>query len=173
MKDADKKQGVAQEVRALALVAKVAAVAREELHELVVRSGLGVLGAMLEADREVLCGPRDAHSEHVASRAGHAPGELAMGGRRVSVKRPRVRSADGNELPLPTWVRFQGDDPLCVRGLKADAHRRRDAAVLAVSGAARRMRELARDEQERGEPPICRGDLGARRGATRPPAFVT
>lgn len=112
MKKTDKRKGISQEPRALVLVASVAAAAREGLHELVVRSGLGVLGAMLEADREALCGPRYAHSEHGAHRAGHAPGELAMGGRRVAVKRPRARSVDGQELPLPTWEHFAGLDPL-------------------------------------------------------------
>ena len=112
MKNTDQKQGVSQEARALALVANVAAVVREGLQELAVRSGLGVVGAMLEADREVLCGPRYAHSEHGAHRAGHAPGELAMGGRRVEVKRPRVRSVEGYELPLPTWEHFARLDPL-------------------------------------------------------------
>jgi len=112
MKDTDKKQGISQEARALALVANVAAVVREGLHELVVRSGLGVVGAMLEADREALCGPRYEHSEHGAHRAGHVRGELAMGGRRVEVKRPRVRSIQGREVPLPTWQHFAGLDPL-------------------------------------------------------------
>ncbi len=115
MKDTDKKQGSSQEARALALVANVAAVVREGLHELVVRSGLGVVGAMLEADREALCGPRYEHSEHGAHRAGHVRGELAMGGRRVEVKRPRVRSIEGRELPLPTWEHFAGLDPLSER----------------------------------------------------------
>ncbi len=115
MKDTDKKQGISQEARALALVANVAAVVREGLHELVVRSGLGVVGAMLEADREALCGPRYEHSEHGAHRAGHVRGELAMGGRRVEVKRPRVRSTEGRELPLPTWEHFAGLDPLSER----------------------------------------------------------
>ncbi len=115
MKDTDKKQGISQEARALALVANVAAVVREGLHELVVRSGLGVVGAMLEADREALCGPRYEHSEHGAHRAGHVRGELAMGGRRVEVKRPRVRSIEGRELPLPTWEHFAGLDPLSER----------------------------------------------------------
>ena len=112
MKNTDKKQGISQEARALALVTSVAAVVREGLHELVVRSGLGVVGAMLEADREALCGPRYEHSEHNAHRAGHIRGELAMGGRRVEVKRPRVRSVEGRELPLPTWEHFAGLDPL-------------------------------------------------------------
>lgn len=112
MKNTDKKQGISQEARALALITSVAAVVREGLHELVVRSGLGVVGAMLEADREALCGPRYEHSEHHAHRAGHVRGELAMGGRRVEVKRPRVRSVEGRELPLPTWEHFAGLDPL-------------------------------------------------------------
>src|ERR1700737_4207186 len=112
MKNTDKKQGISQEARALALVTSVAAVVREGLHELVVRSGLGVVGAMLEADREALCGPRYEHSEHNAHRAGHIRGELAMGGRRVEVKRPRVRSVEGRELPLPTGEHFAGLAPL-------------------------------------------------------------
>src|SRR3989442_12227383 len=97
MKDTDKKQGISQEARALALVANVAAVVREGLHELVVRSGLGVGGAMLEADREALCGPRYEHSEHGAHRAGHVRGELAMGGRRGEGKGPRGRGVEGRE----------------------------------------------------------------------------
>ncbi len=112
MKKSGKKRGNAQGVSALALLAGVAATAREGLHELVMRSGLGVLGALLEADREMLCGPRYAHSGHAAYRAGHVRGELAMGGRRVEVKRPRARSVDGRELGLPTWEQFQSEDPL-------------------------------------------------------------
>jgi len=42
-----------------------------------VRSGLGVVAALLEADREALCGRRYEHSEHGAHRAGHVAGELA------------------------------------------------------------------------------------------------
>jgi transposase-like protein len=115
VKKSDKKQAVSQEARSLALVASVAATVREGLHELVVRSGLGVVAAMFEADRDALCGPRYAHSEHGASRFGHALGELPMGGRRVEVKRPRVRSAGGRELPLPTWERLASLDPLGAR----------------------------------------------------------
>ncbi len=115
MKHTDKKQVVSQEARSLALVAGVAAVVREELHELVVRSGLGVVAAMMDADREELCGPRYAHSEHAAHRAGHAKSELPMGGRRVAMARPRVRSTDGRELQLPTWEHFAGRDALEAR----------------------------------------------------------
>jgi hypothetical protein len=57
VKKTDKKQVVSQEARSLALVADVAATVREGLHELVVRSGLGVVAAMFEADRDALCGP--------------------------------------------------------------------------------------------------------------------
>jgi|GEM_PF-6926386 len=52
MKKTDKKKAVTQEAKAaLALIAGVAATAREGLHELVVRSGLGVVAAMFERDR--------------------------------------------------------------------------------------------------------------------------
>src|SRR3989442_13314576 len=170
MKDTDKKQGISQEARALALVANVAAVVREGLHELVVRSGLGVVGAMLEADGEALCGPRYEDREHGAHRAGHVRGELAMGGRRVEVKRPRVRSIEGRELPLPTWEHFAGLDPLSERAYEQMLVGVATRGVLALAGAARSGREDARHEQERGEPPLRCGDGRARRRAARAPA---
>ena len=83
-----------------------------ELQALVVASGLKVLEAMLEEDRVAVCGPRYAHQpERRASRAGHAPSEVVLGGRKVALRRPRVRH-DGQEVALPTFRAFAGDDPL-------------------------------------------------------------
>jgi len=90
-----------------------------QLYELVVSSGLSVLMALLEQEREALCGPRYRHDpSRQASRAGHASGELTLGGRRVTVKRPRVRSRDGKELELPSWEQFASEDPLNERVLE-------------------------------------------------------
>ena len=36
----------------------------------------------------------------------------SWGGRRVRVRKPRVRSVDGQELKLPTWEQFSNEDPL-------------------------------------------------------------
>ena len=83
-----------------------------ELQALVVASGLKVLDAMLEEDRVAVCGPRYAHQpERRAYRAGHAPSEVVLGGRKVAVRRPRVRR-DGQEVSLPTVQAFTNTDPL-------------------------------------------------------------
>jgi putative transposase len=85
---------------------------KAELFELMVRSGLQVLGALLEEDRAALCGPRYAHQpERRASRAGTVPSEVVLGGRKVAVSRPRVR-AEGREVPLPTFQALAQADPL-------------------------------------------------------------
>ena len=85
---------------------------RAELMELAVASGLKVLTTMLEADRTALCGPRYQHqAERVASRAGRVSGEVVLGGRKVQIRRPRVR-ADGHEVALPTFEAFTDTDPL-------------------------------------------------------------
>ena len=79
-----------------------------ELQALVVASGLKVLEALLEEDRVAVCGPRYAHRpDRHAYRAGHAPSEVVLGGRKVAVRRPRVRRA-GHEVALPT-VRARAD----------------------------------------------------------------
>ena len=85
---------------------------RAELMELAVASGLKVLTTMLEADRTAICGPRYQHqAERAASRAGRVCSEVVLGGRKVQIRRPRVR-ADGHEVALPTFETFADTDPL-------------------------------------------------------------
>lgn len=85
---------------------------RAELMELAVASGLKVLTTMLEEDRTALCGARYARqTEHEASRAGTVPSEVVLGGRKVALRRPRVR-AHGAEVPLPTFQLMANEDPL-------------------------------------------------------------
>lgn len=85
---------------------------RAELMELAVASGLKVLTTMLEADRTALCGPRYQHQvARAASRAGRVSGEVVLGGRKVQIRRPRVR-AEGHEVALPTFEAFADTDLL-------------------------------------------------------------
>jgi putative transposase len=85
---------------------------RAELLELVVRSGLKVLETMLEEDRTAVCGPRYAHrAERDSGRAGTTTSPVVLGGRKVPIRRPRVRGAAG-EVPLPTFEAMASVDPL-------------------------------------------------------------
>jgi transposase-like protein len=77
-----------------------------------------LFAAMLEEDRGRLCGPRYVHDERrAATRAGYTDGELALGGRRVTIRKPRVRNREG-EVPLPTWEHFANADPLTPRAVE-------------------------------------------------------
>ena len=85
---------------------------RAELTELVVRSGMKVLEAMLEEDRVAVCGRRYAHqAEREAGRAGSTLSTVVLGGRKVQIRRPRVR-AGNQEVPLPTFEAMAQADPL-------------------------------------------------------------
>jgi transposase-like protein len=85
---------------------------RSELMDLAVASGLKVLQAMLEDDRTAICGQRYQHQvARQASRAGTVPSEVVLGGRKVALRRPRVR-ANGEEVPLPTFQIMAREDPL-------------------------------------------------------------
>ena len=77
------------------------------------------VAAMLEAERTKLCGERYKHdASRRASRAGSTRGELALGGRRVALRRPRVTDRTGQEIPLDTWAELASTDPLEVRALE-------------------------------------------------------
>src|SRR5262249_57918433 len=70
--------------------------AREGLLALSVGVGLGVLAELLEEEVVEVVGPKGRHDpERAAVRHGHESGEVTLGGLRVQVERPRVRSADG------------------------------------------------------------------------------
>ena len=85
---------------------------RTELFELAMRSGLRVFTVMLEEDRTAICGPRYAHEPaRPASRAGTTPSEVVLGGRKVTIRRPRVR-AGGHDVELPTFRTMADTDPL-------------------------------------------------------------
>jgi transposase-like protein len=88
--------------------------AREGLLALSVGVGLGVLAELMEDEVEEVVGPKGKHNPgRTAVRHGHEDGEVTLGGRRVAVKRPRVRSADGDtEVPLGTYEHFADRDPL-------------------------------------------------------------
>jgi putative transposase len=119
MKDTARRRARSQETTTEQLAFAAMRDARATLHEAVVHAGMTVLAAMLEEDRTKLCGPRYVHDrDRRATRAGHAEGELAFGGRRVGVRRPRVRSCDGDELALSTWERFGQADPLTPRAVE-------------------------------------------------------
>src|SRR5215203_2218218 len=89
-------------------VAELASAAREGLLALAVGTGLQVLQAMLAEDVARLVGPKGRHNPaRAAVRHGSEPGQVTLGGRRVRIRRPRVRSADGTrELPVPTYQAF-------------------------------------------------------------------
>jgi transposase-like protein len=88
--------------------------AREGLLALSVGVGLGVLAELLEEEVVDVVGAKGKHDpDRVAVRHGHESGEVTLGGRRVQVERPRVRSADGRaEVRLQTYEYFADRDPL-------------------------------------------------------------
>src|SRR2546422_557352 len=88
--------------------------AKEGLLALSVGVGLGVLAELMEEEVDEVVGPKGRHNpERTAVRHGHEGGEVTLGGRRVQVERPRVRSADcGREVALRTYQHFTDRDPL-------------------------------------------------------------
>jgi len=73
-----------------------------------------VMTAMMDADVLRVAGPKGKHNpERVALRHGHDRGSVTLGGRRVPVQRPRVRTSDGSgELPVPAYELFNGTELL-------------------------------------------------------------
>jgi putative transposase len=88
--------------------------AQEGLMALSVGVGLGVLAELMEAEVTEVVGPRGRHDpDRTAVRHGHQPGEVTLGGRRVGVKRPRARTAEGTtEIELAVYRHFADRDPL-------------------------------------------------------------
>jgi len=126
--------------RVMVALAELTGAAREGLLALAVGTGLGVLGSLLDADVERLAGPKGRHNpDRAAVRHGTQPGKVTLGGRRVRVDRPRVRTADGTaELSLPTWRAFAATellDQLTLERMLAKLSTRRYQAGLEPVGS--------------------------------------
>src|SRR6187200_3124034 len=93
---------------------ELAGAAKEGLLALSVGVGLGVLHELMEAEVDEVVGPKGRHIvDRTAVRHGHEGGEVTLGGRRVPVKRPRARGADGvQEVELDTYAHFAARDRL-------------------------------------------------------------
>src|SRR3954453_22953221 len=88
--------------------------AREGLLALSVGVGHGVAHELMEAEVTEVVGPKGQwNPDRVAKRHGHEDGSMTLGGRRVPVRRPRVRTADDeHELPVQPYEYFADRDPL-------------------------------------------------------------
>jgi transposase-like protein len=147
--------------------------AREGLLALSVGVGLGVLAELMEEEVDEVVGPKGRHdADRVAVRHGHEAGEVTLGGRRVPVERPRVRSADGQaELPLATYAHFADRDPLTqvvlermLAGVSTRRYRRTQEPVGATIEQASRSTSkssVSRSFVERTR--VALGELMARR----------
>ncbi len=68
-------------------------------------AGLLMMKALIDEEVEQLAGTRYRHQpDRQATRWGHDEGHVIFAGRKVALPRPRVRSAEGREIPL---VRYQ------------------------------------------------------------------
>jgi putative transposase len=101
-------------VRVQESLGELVGAAKEGLLALSVGVGLGVMAELMEEEVTDVVGPKGEHDpDRIAVRHGHEAGEVTLGGRRVAVERPRVRTADGeSEVPLATYQHFADRDPL-------------------------------------------------------------
>lgn len=96
---------------------------REGLLAFSVAVGLQVMERMMAEEVHLLVGPKGKHQAgRTASRHGTDRGQVVLGGRRVAVRRPRVRSTGGEEMTLETYARFQDPALLGVAALERMLH---------------------------------------------------
>jgi putative transposase len=77
--------------------------------------GLEVMSELMQVEVTELAGPKGKHDPaRVAMRHGSQPGTVTLGGRRVGVRRPRVRTTgeDAHELALESYRAFTSTDLL-------------------------------------------------------------
>jgi transposase-like protein len=97
--------------------------------------------ALMAESVTAVAGPRGRHdADRTAVRHGSGPGSVTLGGRRVPVRRPRVRAVDDSgELPVPAYALFTGTEVLgrmAMERMLAGLSTRRYPAGLEPVGAA-------------------------------------
>ncbi len=113
---------------------ELASAVKKGLLALSVGVGLAVVHELFEAEVTRLAGPKGKHDPvRRAYRHGQESRQVTLGGRRVQVDKPRVRSVDDQEIELRTFRAFAGLDLLNAAALQrmlAGRSTRRYAAGL-------------------------------------------
>jgi putative transposase len=122
-------------------MADLAETVKEGLLAVAVGAGFAVMEVMMQESVTALCGPKGAHDpDRSAVRHGSEDGSVTLGGRRVPVRRPRVRSADGTtEIAVPAYDLFASTELLGAMALQrmmAKLSTRRYTAGLEPVGSA-------------------------------------
>lgn len=113
---------------------------KEGLLALAVGTGLQVMQVLMAENVTGLCGPKGRHlPDRRAVRHGTEAGAVTLGGRRVSVRRPRVRTADRSaEVAVPAYELFASSEllgELALERMMAKLSTRRYPAGLEPVGA--------------------------------------
>ena len=89
---------------------------RDHLLTWVHAQGLAALDELFREEAAGLAGPKGRHqTQRTHHHWGTTGTELTFGGRRVQVRRPRVRQTRGGETTLPSVATFRSRDPLTAR----------------------------------------------------------
>ena len=113
---------------------------REGLLAASVAIGLDVMGELVDAEVTDVAGPKGRHDpKRRAYRHGSEDGKVTLGGRRIPVRRPRVRSTEGAEVHLESYDTFASVDLLAdhmVASMLAGLSGRRYEVALEPVGEA-------------------------------------
>lgn len=95
-------------------MADIASTIREGLLAMAVGAGLSVMQTLMDESVNELAGPKGKHqADRRAVRHGTGDGSVTLGGRKVAVRRPRVRATDGSgELPVAAYELFSSTELL-------------------------------------------------------------
>ena len=121
-------------------LAEIAGSLREGLLAMAVGTGLQVMDALIDESVTALAGPKFKHNaDRAAVRHGTEAGSVVLGGRKVPVRRPRVRTADGTaEVAVPAYELFSSTELLgemALERMMAKLSTRRYAAGLEPVGS--------------------------------------
>src|SRR5213594_4252379 len=121
---------------------------RQHLLAWVHAHGLAALDELFREEAGALAGPKGRHQRpRTHHHWGTAATELTFGGRRVQVRRPRVRPMIGGEATLPSVAAFRDRDPLTARMMQqllAGVSMRDYDGSLEARPSGRRTRAVAR-----------------------------
>ena len=127
-------------MEATVAMADVAGAMREGLLAFSTAAGLVVMQQMLATELASIVGAKHAKlgSDRVGNWHGTTEGQVVLGGRKVTVERPRGRHVDGGEISLGTWETFASEDLLrqvVVERMLAGVATRRHVDVAEPVGA--------------------------------------